>query len=49
MPGGTTLAYLRDGDEVTISATAPGLDGTVVHLGAVAGRIHPAEDLPKPS
>ncbi|MDT8286991.1 MAG: S4 domain-containing protein [Elusimicrobiales bacterium] len=35
-------APLKAGDEVTISATAPGPDGTRVQLGAVTGHIIPA-------
>jgi fumarylacetoacetase len=39
---GSTRTFLEDGDTVTISATAPGPDGTVVALGEVTGTIHPA-------
>jgi fumarylacetoacetase len=39
---GSTRAFLADGDEVVISATAPGADGGVVGLGEVVGRIEPA-------
>jgi len=39
---GTTRAYLQDGDEVTITATAPGPNGTRVGFGEVTGRILPA-------
>jgi fumarylacetoacetase len=35
-------AYLDDGDTVTISATAPGPDGSVIALGEVAGTVRPA-------
>ena len=35
---GSTRTFLLDGDEVTISATAPGADG-VISLGEVTGRI----------
>ncbi|MFF2042630.1 fumarylacetoacetase [Kitasatospora sp. NPDC058170] len=38
---GTTRTFLEDGDEVTITATAPGPDGTLVGLGEVAGRVAP--------
>ncbi|WP_419997114.1 fumarylacetoacetase [Streptomyces boninensis] len=38
--------YLQDGDEVAISAWAPGPDGTRIGLGEVSGRITPA---PAPS
>ncbi|MEV4433643.1 fumarylacetoacetase [Streptomyces sp. NPDC049555] len=36
--------YLADGDVVTITAWAPGPDGTRVGLGEVTGRIAPARD-----
>jgi len=36
---GSTRAFLADGDEVAITATAPGPGGTTVDLGEVAGRI----------
>ncbi|HEU4541501.1 MAG TPA: fumarylacetoacetase [Jiangellaceae bacterium] len=36
---GSERTFLEDGDEVTISASAPGPDGTRVQLGAVSGRI----------
>jgi len=39
---GTSRVFLEDGDEVSISATAPGPDGTRIGLGAVTGRILPA-------
>ncbi|WP_433696539.1 fumarylacetoacetase [Nocardiopsis sp. CA-288880] len=42
LPDGTERAFLEDGDEVVITATAPGPGGTVVHFGEVAGRILPA-------
>ena len=42
LPDGTERAFLEDGDEVVITATAPGPDGTLVHFGEVAGRILPA-------
>jgi fumarylacetoacetase len=38
---GSTRSFLEDRDEVTISATAPGPDGTRVQLGQVTGRIAP--------
>ncbi|MFD7906787.1 MULTISPECIES: fumarylacetoacetase [unclassified Kitasatospora] len=38
---GTTRTFLEDGDEVTITATAPGPDGTVVGFGEVTGRVEP--------
>ncbi|WP_410871126.1 fumarylacetoacetase [Nocardia sp. A7] len=34
--------FLADGDEVTITATAPGTDGRPIGLGRVSGRILPA-------
>ncbi|MGY1821012.1 fumarylacetoacetase [Geodermatophilus sp. SYSU D00079] len=39
---GTTRTFLEDGDEVTITATAPGPDGTRIGFGEVSGRIEPA-------
>ncbi|GIE47409.1 fumarylacetoacetase [Amorphoplanes nipponensis] len=39
---GTTRTFLEDGDEVVISAVAPGAGGTVIGLGEVRGRILPA-------
>ena len=36
---GSTRSFLEDGDTVTISATAPGADGSRIALGAVTGRI----------
>lgn len=39
LPDGTTRTFLSDGDEVVISATAPGPGGSVIDLGSVAGRI----------
>jgi fumarylacetoacetase len=38
----TTRAFLADGDTVSISASAPGPDGTRVDLGEVRGTIMPA-------
>jgi fumarylacetoacetase len=38
---GTRRAFLEDGDEVVISATAPGPDGELISLGEVRGRIVP--------
>jgi fumarylacetoacetase len=35
-------AFLEDGDEVTLTAWAPGPDGTRVGLGEVTGRITPS-------
>ncbi|MFE0640536.1 fumarylacetoacetase [Streptomyces sp. NPDC058877] len=41
LPDGTTRTFLEDGDEVTITATAPGPNGTTVGFGEVTGRIAP--------
>ncbi len=42
LPDGSTRSWLHDGDEVTISATAPGPDGTRIGLGSATGCILPA-------
>ncbi|HLI36957.1 MAG TPA: fumarylacetoacetase [Streptosporangiaceae bacterium] len=39
LPDGTTRTFLEDGDEVTITASAPGPDGERISLGEVSGRI----------
>ena len=39
---GTTRTFLEDGDEVIISATAPGTGGGRISLGEVTGRVEPA-------
>ncbi|GAA1022406.1 putative fumarylacetoacetase [Acrocarpospora pleiomorpha] len=39
---GEERTFLLDGDKVTISATAPGPDGTTIGFGEVTGRILPA-------
>ncbi|MGY1807026.1 fumarylacetoacetase [Blastococcus sp. SYSU D00669] len=39
---GSTRTFLEDGDEVVISATAPGTGGGRISLGEVAGRVEPA-------
>jgi fumarylacetoacetase len=39
---GSTRTFLEDGDEVTITATAPGPDGSRIGFGEVTGRITPA-------
>lgn len=36
---GSTRKFLEDGDEVVISATAPGQDGTTIGFGEVIGRV----------
>lgn len=41
---GTERTFLLDGDEVTITATAPGTAGTRLALGEVTGRILPARE-----
>ncbi|MGC4859030.1 fumarylacetoacetase [Micromonospora sp. DT41] len=40
--GVESRTFLADGDTVTITATAPGPDGTTIALGEVTGTIHPA-------
>jgi fumarylacetoacetase len=42
LPDGSVRTFLEDGDEVTITATAPGVGGTRISFGEVAGRILPA-------
>jgi fumarylacetoacetase len=42
LPDGTTMAYLADGDVVSITATAPGPHGTRIGLGTVEGTVLPA-------
>jgi fumarylacetoacetase len=44
LPDGTTRAWLEDSDELVITATAPGPDGTRVGLGQARGQILPAQD-----
>jgi fumarylacetoacetase len=39
---GSRRAFLQDGDEVTIAATAPGPAGEVIGFGEVRGRVAPA-------
>ncbi len=39
---GTQRAFLEDGDDVVISASAPGPDGAALSLGEVRGRVAPA-------
>ncbi|ANZ17866.1 fumarylacetoacetase [Streptomyces noursei] len=38
--------YLQDGDEITLTAWAPGPDGARIGLGEVTGRVQPAAELP---
>jgi fumarylacetoacetase len=42
LPDGSRRTFLEDGDEVVISAVAPGPGGTTVGLGEVRGRVVPA-------
>jgi len=42
LPDGSVRSFLEDGDEVTITATAPGADGTAIGFGEVTGRVLPA-------
>jgi len=42
LPDGSLRAWLEDNDEVSITATAPGPDGTRIGLGEVRGQIIPA-------
>jgi fumarylacetoacetase len=39
---GSTRTFLDDGDEVVITATAPGRDGGRIAFGEVSGRVHPS-------
>jgi fumarylacetoacetase len=42
LPDGTVRSFLEDGDEITITATAPGPAGTRIGFDEVTGRILPA-------
>jgi fumarylacetoacetase len=42
LPDGSVRSFLEDGDEVTITATAPAADGSRIGFGEVTGRILPA-------
>jgi fumarylacetoacetase len=42
LPDGSVRSFLEDGDEVTITATAPAADGARIGFGEVTGRILPA-------
>ncbi|HEY7429518.1 MAG TPA: fumarylacetoacetase [Streptosporangiaceae bacterium] len=42
LPDGTSRTWLQDGDEISITATAPGPDGTRIGLGPATGAILPA-------
>jgi fumarylacetoacetase len=46
LPDGSVRSFLEDGDELTITATAPASDGTRIGFGEVAGRVLP---VPSPS
>jgi fumarylacetoacetase len=46
LPDGTRRAFLDDGDEVVIAATAPGPDGELISFGDVRGRVTPANSGP---
>jgi fumarylacetoacetase len=41
LPDGTRRAFLEDGDEVVIAATAPGPGGELISFGEVCGRVIP--------
>lgn len=44
LPDGSSRTFLEDGDEVAITATAPGPDGTRIGFGEVRGRIVGGEE-----
>ena len=46
LPDGSTRTFLQDGDEVVVTAWAPGPDGARIGLGEVSGRVEPARALP---
>jgi fumarylacetoacetase len=46
LPDGTMRSWLHDGDDIAISATAPGPDGVRIGLGTVTGCILPAVRTP---
>jgi fumarylacetoacetase len=41
---GTQRAFLEDGDEVVIAATAPGPDSELISFGEVRGQVIPAAE-----
>jgi fumarylacetoacetase len=41
LPDASSRTFLEDGDEVTITATAPGPDGTTIGFGEVSGQVRP--------
>ena len=49
LDSGESRSFLEDGDEVVITATAPGPDGSVVGFGEVAGRVVAAVPLDAPA
>jgi fumarylacetoacetase len=44
LPDGGSRTFLRDGDEIAITASAPGLNGEPIGFGEVRGRVVPALD-----
>ena len=42
LPDGSVRSFLEDGDELTITATAPAADGSTIGFGEVTGRVLPA-------
>ncbi len=44
---GSTRTFLEDGDTVTLTATAPGADGSRIALGEVTGQVGPARPVPE--
>jgi fumarylacetoacetase len=42
LPDGSARTFLEDGDVVTVTASAPGTDGSRIGLGEVTGRVEPA-------
>jgi fumarylacetoacetase len=42
LPDGTSRTFLEDGDEVIISASAPGVNGTRISFGSLSGQVVPA-------
>jgi fumarylacetoacetase len=45
LPDGSVRSFLEDGDELTITATAPAANGRTIGFGEVTGRILPASSL----
>ncbi|MDA0567622.1 fumarylacetoacetase [Streptomonospora sp. S1-112] len=43
LPGGGERTFLEDGDTVTLTATARGMNGGTIRLGEVSGTLRPAE------